>query len=88
MVLTRVVTLCYASNVKGQDKCVGGEETEPVVGRLGSVEPIGKPTWKVGFAFLVASLPQSDGAQGLRVAKDNLRSSLCCWTMIGLSPIV
>ena len=88
MLLTRIVTSCYASNLKGQGECVGGEETEPVVGRLGSVEPTAKRTWKVGFAFLVASLPQSDRAQGLGVAKDNLRSRLYCWTTIGLSPIV
>ena len=47
-VLTRTVTLCYASNVKGQGKCAGGEETGPVVGRLGSAELIAKPTRTVG----------------------------------------
>jgi len=31
---------------------VGGDEVEPLVGRLGSAEPIAKPTLKVGFAFL------------------------------------
>jgi DNA-binding response OmpR family regulator len=30
---------------------VGGKEAEPVVGRLGSVESIAKPTQKGGFAF-------------------------------------
>lgn len=88
MVLTRIVTSCYASNIKGQDKCVGGEETDPVVGRVCSAQPIAKPTRQVGFAFSVASVPQADGAQGLGVAKDNLRSRLYCWTTIGLSPIV
>ena len=30
----------------------GGDEVEPLAGRLGSAEPIAKPTLKVGFVFL------------------------------------
>ena len=54
------IDLCW-EYLRAFEECVGGDEPQPVFGRLGCEERVAKPTRKVGFLRLLGGVEETGG---------------------------